>query len=255
MTISDEVFVATALLHREHAGRQGFRGAEIQRRIARLHPARPVRAGVNAHIYQHCVANREPSTLRHRILYQIEDGAFRLFRPGDDFHASRARGRTAPSAEALPAKWAPLVDWYHSVYAKAGSVSERTDPILALRGQGKQMWRELGGEQFIAGLRSNWFGPAGGAAQEPAFPEIWSKVVQLAGETFRTRRGLPFQYDLAGRTAVWVDRNGRKINRQLWRGDFEKAWERRPLVKTTQVRDLQGYSYIFAILTDSRVAS
>jgi hypothetical protein len=34
------------------------------------------------------------------------------------------------------------------------------DPILALRGVGKELWRDLGGgENFIRELRANWYGP------------------------------------------------------------------------------------------------
>jgi len=45
---------------------------------------------------------------------------------------------------------------------KPGGLSDsspETDPILALRGLGKEVWRELGsGENFIRELRSNWYG-------------------------------------------------------------------------------------------------
>ena len=36
---------------------------------------------------------------------------------------------------------------------------EAEDPLLALRGLGKELWKELGGgEKFIHQLRSNWHG-------------------------------------------------------------------------------------------------
>jgi hypothetical protein len=41
----------------------------------------------------------------------------------------------------------------------------------------------------------------------------------------------------------------------LPRQDFEKAWHRRPLTRTRELQDLQGPSYLFAILTDPRVAA
>jgi hypothetical protein len=41
---------------------------------------------------------------------------------------------------------------------------EAEDPLLALRGLGKELWKELGGgEKFIHQLRSNWYGKG----QEP----------------------------------------------------------------------------------------
>jgi hypothetical protein len=33
------------------------------------------------------------------------------------------------------------------------------DPLLALRGLGKELWKELGGgEKFIREMRDNWYG-------------------------------------------------------------------------------------------------
>jgi hypothetical protein len=41
-----------------------------------------------------------------------------------------------------------------------GKNKEEEDPLLALRGMGKELWRELGGgEKFIRELRENWYGP------------------------------------------------------------------------------------------------
>jgi hypothetical protein len=39
------------------------------------------------------------------------------------------------------------------------SLAPEVDPILALRGVGKELWRELGGgEKFIRELRADWYG-------------------------------------------------------------------------------------------------
>ena len=43
-------------------------------------------------------------------------------------------------------------------------------------------------------------------------------------------------------------------NRTLAHTQFEKAYERSPLSGPGQLQDLQGPSYLFAILTDPRVA-
>ena len=234
--------------------------------MADLQSPKPLSAGANAHIYQHCVANRKPSTLRHRILFRLEDGRFRLYRPEDPFDPSRAKGPTVPDTDSLPERWRPLAAWYESTFApRKGPRQPDLDPILALRGQGQRLWNELGGDKFIASLRQDWFPSAGprpgnrktttSVSVEPAFPKVWRRITRLAGKTFLTRRQLPFRYEIEGDFAVRIDRDGHPINRQLWRGDFEKAWQRRPLTKTTQLRDLQGYAYIFGILTDKRVAS
>jgi hypothetical protein len=45
---------------------------------------------------------------------------------------------------------------------------EEKDPPLALRGLGKELWKDLGGgEKFIHKLRSNWYGKA----QKAEFPQ------------------------------------------------------------------------------------
>jgi hypothetical protein len=37
--------------------------------------------------------------------------------------------------------------------------SKQLDPLLALRGLGRELWKELGGgEKFILELRKNWYG-------------------------------------------------------------------------------------------------
>jgi hypothetical protein len=47
----------------------------------------------------------------------------------------------------------------HARSAAVPKVSQERDPLLALRGLGKELWKELGGgEKFIHELRSNWYG-------------------------------------------------------------------------------------------------
>jgi hypothetical protein len=42
------------------------------------------------------------------------------------------------------------------------------DPILALRGLGKELWKELGGgEKFIREMRENWYGERPAPESEP----------------------------------------------------------------------------------------
>ena len=55
-------------------------------------------------------------------------------------------------------------DLYHALLARyltrhaAQLPAPEVDPILALRGVGKELWRELGGgENFIRELRANWY--------------------------------------------------------------------------------------------------
>lgn len=158
LKIADEVWVATAHLHREQPARHGFSGAEILRKVGQLHLGRPTRSGVNAHIYLHCVANLKPNPARLRLLFRNEDGSLRLFLPGDPYHPERKSGRTTPDPGSLPPEYAEILDWYRAEYARAGRSRNIEDPILGLRGVGKELWKDLGGEKFITGLRKNWFG-------------------------------------------------------------------------------------------------
>jgi len=77
---------------------------------------------------------------------------------------------------------------------------------------------------------------------------VWSRIQSHAGDDFTMVRGEPFTYVVAY-GAVRPSRT----NRQLPRSDFEKALARVPLKNTGVVQDLQGPSFVYAILMDERV--
>ena len=174
--LADECWVALALLHRNHPERQSFSAREIGDRF-KLEKAFPeVRAGVPAHIYQHNVANVEPSSARYRMFYKLPDRTYRLFRPGDDFHPAR-KGKPTPAKEDLPERYHDLLDWYHREYCRDAGQPEGTDSLLLLRGVGREMWAALGGgDAFLAKERSGWDenlgegGRAGPAKRKKARP-------------------------------------------------------------------------------------
>ena len=56
--VADEVWIATALLHREQPERKDFTIQEIRERVEREAMTETLRPGVYVHIVQHCVANR-----------------------------------------------------------------------------------------------------------------------------------------------------------------------------------------------------
>ena len=62
----------------------------------------------------------------------------RLFRETDDFDPKRRRGKVTPDKEDIPAKYQPLLDWYSEKFAGKRKGSMETDPILGLRGLGKE---------------------------------------------------------------------------------------------------------------------
>ncbi len=76
-----EVFIATALLHRENPNRPEFTIQEIVRRAAQENITGEMRSGVNVHASQHCVANKAPNPNRHKMLYASGKNTRRLLLP------------------------------------------------------------------------------------------------------------------------------------------------------------------------------
>jgi hypothetical protein len=152
--VADEVWVATALLHRENPKRQDFEIREIVERADRekLHPT--LRPGVYVHVVQHCVANRRASPGRHRMLYETRAGHRRLFKAGDDWHPDRKDGRTLPTADALPERYRDLLEWYGRWIGS--DVQPTEDPILGLRGLGNEIWVDEPADTYVARLRGGW---------------------------------------------------------------------------------------------------
>jgi hypothetical protein len=83
--------------------------------------------------------------------------------------------------------------------------------------------------------------------------QVWNRVVAHQGEDFRTRTGKMFTYAGEGNTGIWFFRDGKRINKRLWRGDLEKAVSRCPLANTTDISDCFDPAYLFALLMDQRI--
>lgn len=152
--VADEVWVATALLHREFPKRSDFKIREIVERAAKenLHVKR--RPGVYVHVVQQCVANRHADPGRYRMLYETRDGHRRLFKAGDEWHPDRKDGRTRPAADAVPDRYRELLEWYDRW---SGSDTEAVeDPVLRLRGLGREIWADESADKYVARLRSGW---------------------------------------------------------------------------------------------------
>ncbi len=160
--VADEVWVATALLHKEHPEQADFAVSEIRERLQREHLAGVERAGVQAHIAWHCVANYPPQPGRYRMLYATTKGRRRLYRPGDPCEQKREGSKMVPVREDLPERYRGLLDWYEQSYAvsgargRAGAGMERKDPILALRGLGKDLCSKEHPDAHVAKLREGW---------------------------------------------------------------------------------------------------
>ena len=96
MLLADEVWLAAALLHREHPDREDFTVAEIVERARQEGLTPELRPGVYVHALLHCVANRPPNPARYRMLVETAAGRRRLYRPGDPADEARRGGKVAP---------------------------------------------------------------------------------------------------------------------------------------------------------------
>jgi hypothetical protein len=81
---------------------------------------------------------------------------------------------------------------------------------------------------------------------------VWDRIQQYAGAAFETSTRLRFHPTIDG-NGIWIIRDGRVINRLLTRDQINRAIERCPLQGTMRFQDLQGPSYVFGILMDSRI--
>jgi len=153
--VADEVFIAAALLHREHPEREDFTVSEIADRAAQENIYGTQRPGVRIHASLHCVANKPPNPATYRMLYAIGQRR-RLLQAGDSVHAGRT-GKIWPNPEDIPEKYRELIDWAKQRY---GEETETGSPwlgsILAMRGMGQQLWADEDPDQYVNRLREDW---------------------------------------------------------------------------------------------------
>ncbi|MGA8224758.1 MAG: hypothetical protein WB780_24150 [Candidatus Acidiferrales bacterium] len=156
LKIADEVWIATALLHRENPDRSDFSVQEIVGRAAREAIAGSIRPGVYVHAVQHCVANRPPSPGTYRMLFETGRGRRRLFRRGDAYDRGREGGKVTPIAGQIPSRYARLLDWYQEWSSSARFSVIAEDPLMALEGSGAELWSEEGPDAYVRRLREGW---------------------------------------------------------------------------------------------------
>ena len=152
--IADQVWIATALLHREQPEREDFTVSEIVQRASReFGEARP---GLAVHVYSHCVANRAPSPTGYRMLFVTNANRRRLYRPSDAADPRR-RGKTAPRRAEIPSEYHGLLDWHEGEFCPTEAEGAHPlDAILALRGVGKEIWEGLDPDEYVRELREGW---------------------------------------------------------------------------------------------------
>ena len=67
------------MLHQKHPQRASFSAKEILDQVKSEQAHTDLRAGVQAHIYLHNVANLAPNSARNRMSYKLEDDTYRLY--------------------------------------------------------------------------------------------------------------------------------------------------------------------------------
>jgi hypothetical protein len=160
--VADEVWCALAMLHKNHPQRVSFSAKEILHQVKAEHAYTDIRAGVQAHIYLHNVANLEPNSARYRMFYRLENDTYRLYRPGDPAHPLR-KGKIVPNRSELPDRYHDLLDWYEREYCKEKGAAplEQKDPILQMWGLGKEIWEGVDADEYVESLRAEWDEPEG----------------------------------------------------------------------------------------------
>src|ERR1700694_1607489 len=149
LKVADEVWIATAFLHKEQPKRADFTVREIVARAQNETPGKELRPGVRVHASMHCVANRAPDPGAYRMLFATGKLTRRLFRPGDTFHPDRHAGKIVPRTDEIPSEYHDLIRWYEDEYVRRNPIGADGDPLLALRGSGRKLWADEHADEYV----------------------------------------------------------------------------------------------------------
>jgi hypothetical protein len=155
---ADRVWIATALLHKENPGREDFSESEIIARGRREGFVEEKSNVFSVHTNQHCVSNRHPNPGNHRMLFETGKGRRRLYREGDACCPGRV-GKVTPNPDDIPSKYHSLFAWYRKWSSRdcsGGGGNPPADPLLALRGSGRRLWKDEHADEYVRRLREGW---------------------------------------------------------------------------------------------------
>lgn len=61
-----------------------------------------------------------------------------------------------PAHSAIPPRYHALLDWYVREYSTQRRLKPEADPLLALRGSGRETWADEHADQYVRRLREGW---------------------------------------------------------------------------------------------------
>ena len=169
-----------------------------------------------------------PATLKFRFIRRFGGGVFN--------HNASAYGgaRAAEHAVKLLAR-----DWSFSLPPANKAI--KFVPAYGLHRT------PLSGRRLLLALYRE--GPLPGVALMLDIDAVWARITTLEGETFETKTGKPFTFEISG-TVFRPSRT--KYN--VTRGDFAKVLELVPLDGPGPISNLvRGSAYVWAVLHDRRV--
>lgn len=87
-------------------------------------------------------------------------------------------------------------------------------------------------------------------ADKPSPKQIWRRVRRHSGESFHTKTGLEFTYEVDGEGIL-----PSRTDYRLSRSDLEEVHRRAPLDGPGEVSDIvRGSAYLWAIIHDERIS-
>ncbi len=90
------------------------------------------------------------------MLVETSPGRRRLYRVGDSYDAAREGSKTTPEREDIPLKYRELLNWYYEWGKDRVEERIKNDPLLVLRGSGKELWADEHADQYVRRLREGW---------------------------------------------------------------------------------------------------
>jgi hypothetical protein len=90
------------------------------------------------------------------MLFETSAGRRRLYRHGDPYHPAREGAKVTPSPNELPDRYRGLIDWYENWSRSTAREASESDPLLALAGSGRDLWKSEHTDDYVTRLREGW---------------------------------------------------------------------------------------------------